>query len=37
MCFVVGRWHQFVKSGFMRDPVANWNVQRLIVLPPEQL
>ena len=37
MCFVVGRWHQFVKSGFMRDPVANWNVQRRIVLPPEQL
>ena len=25
MCFVVGRWHQFAKSGFRRDPLASWN------------
>jgi TetR/AcrR family transcriptional regulator len=24
---VVGRWHQFAKSGFKRDPVENWNRQ----------
>ncbi len=33
MCFVVGRWYQFVKSEFRRDPLANWEVQRLTVLP----
>ncbi len=25
MCFVVGRWHQFAKSGFRRDPLESWN------------
>jgi TetR/AcrR family transcriptional regulator len=24
MAFVVGRWHQFAKSGFARDPSADW-------------
>jgi TetR/AcrR family transcriptional regulator len=25
--FVTGRWHQFAKSGFRRDPVELWNRQ----------
>lgn len=37
MCFVIGRWYQFVKSGFRRGPLANWEVQRLILLPPPLL
>ena len=24
MAFVTGRWHQFAKSGFKRDPMARW-------------
>lgn len=35
MCFVIGRWYQFVKSEFRRDPLTNWEAQRLIVLPRE--
>jgi TetR/AcrR family transcriptional regulator len=27
LSFVVGRWHQFAKSGFRRDPVENWDRQ----------
>jgi TetR/AcrR family transcriptional regulator len=27
MCFVTGRWHQFAKSGFKRDPVEHWGKQ----------
>ncbi len=27
MCFIVGRWHQFAKSGFRRDPLASWAQQ----------
>jgi len=27
MCFVTGRWHQFAKSGFRRDPVELWAKQ----------
>lgn len=27
MCYVVGRWHQFAKSGFKRDPMEYWEVQ----------
>ena len=30
MCFVVGRWHQFAKSGFNRSP--NADVERLLKL-----
>ncbi len=37
MCFVIGRWHQFVKSGLKREPLANWDVQRLTLLPHELL
>jgi len=32
LCFVTGRWHQFAKSGFKRDPLEGWEQQwRLIV------
>ena len=24
LCFVIGRWQQFAKSGFERDPAADW-------------
>ena len=27
LCFVIGRWHQFAKSGFKRDPMDAWPVQ----------
>jgi TetR/AcrR family transcriptional regulator len=27
LSFVVGRWHQYAKSGFRRDPVELWNHQ----------
>ena len=27
MSFVIGRWHQFAKSGFKRDPLELWNKQ----------
>ena len=27
LSFVTGRWHQFAKSGFRRDPVELWNLQ----------
>jgi TetR/AcrR family transcriptional regulator len=27
LCFVVGRWHQFAKSGFKRDPLEHWQAQ----------
>jgi TetR/AcrR family transcriptional regulator len=27
MSFVIGRWHQFAKSGFKRDPVELWSKQ----------
>jgi len=32
MAFVVGRWHQFAKSGFTRDPSQFWAEQRKILL-----
>ena len=37
MCYVVGRWHQFAKSGFKRDPLEYWEVQRKEMLPSEAL
>lgn len=37
MCFVIGRWYQFVKSEFRRNPLANWEVQRLTLFPSELL
>jgi TetR/AcrR family transcriptional regulator len=27
LAFVVGRWHQFAKSGFRRDPTEHWGSQ----------
>ncbi|HUW25833.1 MAG TPA: nucleoid occlusion factor SlmA [Gallionella sp.] len=27
LCYVIGRWQQFAKSGFARDPVAQWPAQ----------
>ncbi len=27
MCYVVGRWNQFAKSGFARDPMSQWASQ----------
>jgi TetR/AcrR family transcriptional regulator len=27
LSFVTGRWHQFAKSGFKRDPLEMWNLQ----------
>jgi TetR/AcrR family transcriptional regulator len=27
IAFVVGRWHQFAKSGFRRDPTEQWAAQ----------
>jgi TetR/AcrR family transcriptional regulator len=27
MAYVVGRWHQFAKSGFKRDPLQHWPQQ----------
>lgn len=37
MCFVIGRWHQFIASGFKREPLANWEAQRSVLLPRELL
>ena len=28
LCFVIGRWHQFAKSGFKRLPMEHWETQR---------
>ena len=27
MSYITGRWHQFAKSGFKRDPLQHWNDQ----------
>ena len=35
ICFVIGRWYQFVKSEFKRDPLVNWKAQRLTLFPLE--
>lgn len=32
LCYVIGRWQQFGKSGFSRDPMAGWAAQRAILL-----
>jgi TetR/AcrR family transcriptional regulator len=32
VCFVTGRWHQFAKSGFKRDPLEFWEAQRKALL-----
>ncbi|MFN0314222.1 MAG: nucleoid occlusion factor SlmA [Burkholderiales bacterium] len=33
LCYVVGRWHQFAKSGFKRDPTELWAEQWKALLP----
>ena len=32
VCFVMGRWQQFAKSGFTREPLLQWSAQRAILL-----
>lgn len=32
VCYVTGRWQQFAKSGFTRDPMAQWPAQSAILL-----
>jgi len=31
LCYVIGRWQQFGKSGFARDPMAHWPQQWAIL------
>ena len=31
LCYVIGRWQQFSKSGFARDPMAQWPQQWAIL------
>lgn len=31
LCYVVGRWHIFAKSGFKRKPSEQWERQRLLL------
>ncbi len=31
-CLVVGRWHQFAKSGFRRPPMEHWEEQKKLLL-----
>ncbi len=32
VCYVIGRWQQFGKSGFTRDPLAQWPQQWALLL-----
>lgn len=32
LCFVIGRWQQFGKSGYTREPMAQWPAQAAILL-----
>jgi TetR/AcrR family transcriptional regulator len=32
VCYVIGRWNQFAKSGFTREPMAQWTAQSAILL-----
>ncbi|MDH4216321.1 MAG: nucleoid occlusion factor SlmA [Gallionella sp.] len=32
LCYVLGRWMQFAKSGFTREPMAQWPAQWAILL-----
>ena len=32
VCFVIGRWQQFAKSGFTREPLLQWSAQKTILL-----
>jgi TetR/AcrR family transcriptional regulator len=33
LCFVLGRWHQFARSGFRRLPGEYWSIQQNQLLP----
>lgn len=33
LCFVLGRWHQFARSGFRRLPGEFWPLQQALLLP----
>jgi len=33
LCYVVGRWHQYAKSGFKRDPMELWAEQWKQLVP----
>ena len=33
LCYVIGRWHQFAKSGFQRDPLEAWPAQCRVLFP----
>lgn len=33
MSYVVGRWHQYAKSGFKRDPLEHWEGQWAVLMP----
>jgi TetR/AcrR family transcriptional regulator len=32
VCYVIGRWLLFAKSGFAREPMAQWSAQLAILL-----
>ncbi|HET6756235.1 MAG TPA: nucleoid occlusion factor SlmA [Burkholderiales bacterium] len=34
VCYVIGRWHQYAKSGFKRDPVVNWPDAAKVLVNP---
>ncbi len=36
ICFVLGRWHQFARSGFKRLPTEYWQAQSAWLLPPAE-
>ncbi|MFN3593471.1 MAG: nucleoid occlusion factor SlmA [Thiobacillaceae bacterium] len=36
ICFVLGRWHQFARSGFKRLPTEHWQAQSAWLLPPAE-
>lgn len=31
LCYVIGRWNQFAKSGYTRDPMAQWPAQAALL------
>ncbi|HSO05639.1 MAG TPA: nucleoid occlusion factor SlmA [Pelomicrobium sp.] len=33
MSFVAGRWHQYAKSGFKREPLEHWEGQWAVLMP----
>jgi TetR/AcrR family transcriptional regulator len=37
VCYVLGRWHQYAKSGFKRDPLVNWaDAAQVLANSPEK-